>query len=197
MSITVTYYRLPAAQRENVTCDENSWQQFQRGIQKAHHQALLSAIADMDKGGGSKQERFARLASLRKERSDPRQFNMEKEWHTIAYLLTGEPEIGAEHRDGEPLHNIIYGGLDTGVTTGYGTVQYFDSALVTESADALEQADRQRIHERFDPARMAQLEIYAAPSESERDLVLRVIEELAAFFRAAAAGKEDVIRFAS
>lgn len=115
----------------------------------------------------------------------------------MAYLFTGEPKIGSEHREGETLHNVIYGGLDTVATSGYGPVRYFDSALVAESADALTKADRQAINQRFDPARMAVLKIYAAPEERERGAVFKIIEQLTAFFQTAAAAKEDVIRFAS
>ncbi len=197
MSVTIIYYHLPAVEREIVTREQDTWRQYERKLQKAHHEAFMSAIADMDNGGGTKQERFARLASLMKERSDPRQFNLEKDWNTLAYLLTGESKIGEEHRAGETLYNIIYGGLDTVVTTGYGPVRYFDSGLVAESADALVKADRQVISQRFDPTRMAQLGIYAAPEEREREAVFWVIEKLSAFFQTAATAKEDIIKFAS
>src|SRR5882724_2848702 len=169
MSITLAYYRLPAAERESLTRDQDTWRGFERRLLKVKHEVFKSAIADMDKGGGTKAEQFARLASLMKERSDPRQFNVEKEWQTMAYLLTGQSEISSEHRAGEPLHNIIYGGLDTVATTGYGAARYFDGALVAESADALAKADRQCIRERFNPERMTQLDIYAAPAEQERE----------------------------
>lgn len=197
MSITLTYYRLPAAERESVTRDQDTWRGFERRLLKAHHEAFQSAIADMDKGGGTRQEQFARLASLMKEKSNPRQFNVEKEWQTMAYLLTGKSEISSEHRAGEILHNIIYGGLDTAATTGYGAVRYFDGALVAESADALAKADRQCIRQRFDPERMAQLGIYAAPAEQERESVLGFIGKFTAFFQTAGAAKDDVIKFAS
>src|SRR5262249_13920610 len=111
--------------------------------------------------------------------------------------FTGESQIGKHHRPGETLYNVIYGGLATKVTTGYGAVCYFDSALVAESADALEKADRRSISQRFDPAQMAQLGIYAAPDERERESVFGVIESLTAFFQTAATAKEDVIKFAS
>lgn len=196
MSITVTYYRLPAVERESATCDQDTWRRFERKIQKAHHNAFMSAMTDMDKGGGTREERFARLDSLLKERADPRQFNLEKDWHTLAYLLTGESEIIEEHRPGQTLYNIIYGGLDTKLTTGYGTVRYFDSALVAESVDSLARVDRQVMSQRFDPARMAQLKIYAAPEEDEREAVFTVIENLTSFFQTAATQEEDIIRFA-
>ena len=195
MSVLVRYYRLPAAERESVTREQGTWDQFNRKIQKAHHEAFMSAIADMDKGGGTKEEQFARLASLRKERSDPRQFNLEQAWHILAYLLTGESKIIEGHRTGETLHNVIYGGLETTVTTGYAPVRYFDDALVAESVDSLARVDHQVISQRFDPARMAQLGIYAAPVEKERKAVFGLIEKLASFFQTATTAKEDIIKF--
>lgn len=197
MSVTIIYYRLPAGEREKVTCEQETWNQFERKLQKVQHEVFMSAIADMDKGGGTKQEQFARLTSLMAERSDPRRFNLEKDWHSVGYLLTGESEIGTEHRDGAPLYNIIYGGLDTVVTTGYGTVRYFDTGLLAELVDALLKVDRRVISQRFDPAKMAELQIYAAPEEREQTAVLRVIEKLTLFFQKAATAKEDIIKFAS
>jgi Domain of unknown function (DUF1877) len=98
MSVLVRYYRLPAAERESVTREQDTWRQFERKIQKAHHEAFMSAFADMKKGGGNEEERYARLCSLLQERADPRQFNLEKDWHTLAYLFTGESKIIEEHR---------------------------------------------------------------------------------------------------
>jgi len=120
---------------------------------------------------------------------------MEKDWHTIAYLLTGDAKIREEHLPNNPLHNVIFGGLDTSVTTGYGPVRYFDGKLVAESTAALIGADRKVIAGRYDPVAMKKLDIYAPPEQKMKKAILEVVEELTAFFQKAAAAHEDMIKF--
>ena len=93
--------------------------------------------------------------------------------------------------------NVIFGGLKTSVTTGYGPARYFDSKLVAESATALVSADRKVIAGRYDPAEMKKLDLYAPTEERERKAILNVAEEFTAFFQKAASANEDVITYVS
>jgi len=197
MSITVTYYRIPAAERERVTSDQSSWEQFRQRIQSAYFQSFQSALAALEGFGGSQEEKFAKLEALLEESRDPRRFDMEKDWHTVGYLLTGRAEIVEEHRPDDVLHSVIFGGHKTSTTTGYGAVRYYDKDLVSQSADALQRADRRLVAQRFNSSQMGELDIYASPEESERECVLRIIEDFTAFFGEAASAGEDVIRFAT
>jgi hypothetical protein len=196
MSITVTYYRLPAQERDSVTRDQSSWEEFLRRIQRAHFQSLHSAAAALDGFSGSREERYAKLAAVLRELRDARRFDMQKDWHTIGYLLTGHAEMIEEHRPDDPLHNAIFGGRKTSVITGYGAVRYYDGQLVARLAGALRAADRESVKRRFDPAAMRELRIYAPPEEAEREVLLSVLDKFTAFFAEAAAAEEDVIRFA-
>lgn len=197
MSINVTYYRLPAAERKNVTNSQPVWDLFRKSVWKAYQDSFKHAMAAMDEVSSSREEKFAKFGSVLREKRDPRQFDMQKDWHTMGYLITGQAEIVEKHMDNDPLHNVNFGGHQTAVTTGYGAVQYFDTPLVTQSVTALRGVDREAFSRRFDPARMEELEIYAAPDEGELDGYLKVLEDFTAFFEAAAAAKEDVIRFAT
>ena len=145
--------------------------------------------------GLSQEERLAKLNAPIKQSRDPRSFNLEKDWHIIAYLLTGDAKLKEEHVPDAPLHNVIFGELKTSVTTGYGPVRYFDGKLVAETAAALAGADRKVIARRYDPAAMKKLDIYAPREENAKKLMLDVVEELTAFFQKAAATEEDVIKF--
>jgi len=200
MSITVTYYRLPVTERESVTRDQTSWEPFRKRIQDAYFQSFHKALDAMEPCTGGPEEKkvwSARLVALLKENRDPRRFDMEKDWHIIGYLLTGHAEIVEEHREDDLLHSVIFGGHETAATTGYGAVRYYDAPLVARSADALQGADRDLVAQRFNPSRMTELKIYAPPEENERDVFLRITDNFAAFFREAAAAKDDVIKFAS
>ncbi|HSV13830.1 MAG TPA: DUF1877 family protein, partial [Tepidisphaeraceae bacterium] len=171
MSVTVTYYRLPAQERESVTRDQSAWEQFRRRIQSAHFQSFHSAAAGLDGFSGSREERYAKLAALLQEHRDPRRFDMEKDWHIVGYLLTGRAEMIEEHRPDDLLHSVIFGGHNVSVITGYGAVRYYDGQLVTQLADALRAADRKSVSRRFEPARMRELDIYAPTDEGEREAV--------------------------
>src|SRR5262245_56222731 len=122
MSVTAVYYRLPGKERESVTRDESSWQPFRQRIDSQHFQAFHSTIAALDKFSGTREEKFAKLNSLVKESRDPRRFNLEKDWHTLVYLFTGNAEIVEEHREADLLYSAIFGGNTTAATTGYGVV---------------------------------------------------------------------------
>jgi len=51
------------------------------------------------------------------------------------------------------------------------------------------------IADRYDPAAMKKLDIYAPPEANEKKAILQVIEELKVFFQKAGASHEDVIVF--
>ena len=130
MSVTVTYYRLPALERESVTRDQSSWEEFRRLIQRAHFQLFHAAAAGLDGFSGSREERYAKLTALLQEHRDPRRFDMEKDWHIIGYLLTGRADVVEEHRPDDLLHSAIFGGHAISAITGYGAVRYYDGGLV-------------------------------------------------------------------
>src|SRR3954462_3822640 len=136
MSILANYYRLPPAEREKVMHDQAVWDEFRNRLLKAQFQAF-QAIAKLNVDGLSREERMAKINAVLKESRDPRQFNLEKDWHVISYLLTGDAKIKEEHLPNQSLHNVIFGGLKTSVVTGYGPARYFDGKLVAESAAAL------------------------------------------------------------
>ena len=195
MSILLDYHRLPPTEREKVTKDQATWKKFSLHLLEARNEAMKNALDKLKLDGLSKEERFAKIDAALKQIRDPKHFNMEKDWHTIAYLLTGDAKINEEHVPGAPLHNVIFGGLKTSVESGYGPVRYFDGKLVAESATALASADRKVIAARYDPVAMKKVDIYAPPDEREKKGVLNVVEELTTFFQQAAAAHEDVIKY--
>lgn len=197
MSITVTYYRLPSEQRDRATRDQVSWEQFRESIQSAYFESFHSAMAAMQGFNGGQEERLAKIDALLLGSRDPRRFDMEKDWHIVGYLLTGSAEIVEEHRSDDLLHNVIFGGYETAVTTGDGAVRYYDEQVLAQSCAALGRVDRELVGRRFDPARMAELDIYAAPEESERDGIFDVLDHFIAFFREAAFAGENIIKFAT
>jgi|ERR1043165_4628763 hypothetical protein len=197
MSILLDYYRLSPSEREKVTHNQATWDRFKRQLLEAQSRAMRNAMAKVKVDGLSREERIAKIGAAIEQSHDPRHFNLEKDWHIVAYLLTGDAKIKEEHLPNAPSHNVIFGGLKTPVNTGYGPVRYFDGNLVAQSAAALVGADRKVIASRYDPAAMRKLDIYAPPEEGEKKAVLQVVEGLTAFFQSAAAAHDDVIKFVS
>jgi hypothetical protein len=196
MSILVDYYRLPQVEREKVTKDQATWDKFKTHLIQGRFQAMRDALDKLHLDGLSKEERYAKIDAAIKKTRDPAHFNLEKDWHIVAYLLTGDGKLKKEHVPNAPLHNVVFGGLKASVITGYGPARYFDGKLVAEIAAALAGAERKVIAARYDPVAMTKLGIYAPPEANERESILKVIEELTAFFQKAAAAHEDVITFA-
>ena len=194
-SILVDYYRFPQAEREKVTKNQAAWDTFKTHLIEAQSKAMRDALNKLQLDGLSKEERWARINAALEKSRDTLHFNMEKDWHVIAYLLTGDATLKEEHLPNAPLHNVIFGGLKTSVKTGYGAVRYFDAKLVAETAAALAGVDRKVIAGRYDPAAMKRLDIYAPPEANEKNGILQAIEELTVFFQKAAAAHEDVIVF--
>jgi hypothetical protein len=197
MSILANYYRLPPSERQKVMHDQPVWDEFRTRLQTTQLKAMQDALATVNVDGLSREERFAKIGAAIKASRDPRQFSMEKDWHIIAYMLTGDAKIKEEHLPNNPLHNVIFGGLKTSVTTGYGPARFFDSKLVAESVAALVGADRKVIAERYDPVAMKKVDIYAPREANEKKAILNVVEEFTAFFQKAASAHEDVITYVS
>src|SRR5579871_2430061 len=99
MSITLTYFRLPAAERERLTRDQTVWQDFYLQNLRARWEPLKGADAAF-REGLSHAERMSKLEALLSQGRDPRRFDVEKEWRTLGYLLTGEAEVEEQHREG-------------------------------------------------------------------------------------------------
>ena len=70
---------------------------------------MKEALDKLKLDGLNKEERFAKIGAALKKIRDPNHFNMEKDWHIIGYLLTGDATMKDEHRPNEPLHNVIFG----------------------------------------------------------------------------------------
>jgi len=194
-SILVDYHRLPQAERKKVTRDQATWDKYQLDLIRAQSQATQDALGKLQLEGLSGEERFAKVDAAIRESRDPAHLNLEKDWHVIAYLLTGDANLKEEHLPNAPLHNVIFGGLKTSVKSGYGPVRYFDAKLVAETAAALAGADREVIADRYDPAVMKKLGVYAPPETDEKESILQVIEELTSFFQQASVSEEEVITF--
>jgi hypothetical protein len=121
---------------------------------------------------------------------------LDKAWHGVHYVMCGRPEP-----DQTLLSQAILGGTDIGDDeegfSGYGPARYFTAAEVAELARTLSRPELETdAAARFDPARMAELDIYpgwdASQSRSDHEWIMDSFRRLRDFYQDAA-GKGHAI----
>ena len=95
--------------------------------------------------------------------SDGEEFDLDRSWHGIHFLLTGTAYEGEP-----PLDFIVRGGTEiTGVEVGMNPPRALKSEEVRPIADALDRLPPDELRERFEPERMLEEGIY--PDIWDRD----------------------------
>jgi Domain of unknown function (DUF1877) len=82
--------------------------------------------------------------------------SLEKSWHGLHYILTGDPVLGDP-----PLNFLLVGGAEVGdEDIGYGPARIFDPTSVANIDNALSKFSETDLDARFDPAAMKVAQIY-------------------------------------
>lgn len=125
--------------------------------------------------------------------------DLDKAWHGIHYLLTGSDWAGES-----PLNFLVKGGETIGdVDVGYGPARAVLSGELAQIHAALGTVTRDTLRSRFDPARMAELDIYPAIWKDEPgaddafDYCADYFESLKAFIADAAARRLGIVIYTS
>lgn len=112
------------------------------------------------------------------------EIDLDKAWHGIHYLLTGDHDIG------EPPLNFILGGTQVGdVEVALGPARAFSAEEVREIDDALRPVSAQVLASRFDGQRMYELEIYPMTgvwTKDDLEYIVHYFESFKAFVAQAA-----------
>jgi Domain of unknown function (DUF1877) len=110
------------------------------------------------------------------------ELEIDKAWHGLHFLLTGTAWEGDF-----PLNFIAVGGEEVGDDLGYGPARGLTSSDVRQIDRALEPLTRQELGQRFDAARMTELQIYpfgwSDDPDGELDYLLDFYADLRAFVR--------------
>jgi hypothetical protein len=121
------------------------------------------------------------------------QLDIDKTWHAIHYLLTGD-SWGGEG----PLANAVLGGVPLGEEdVGYGPARFIRSSQVTETSRALQAISSEQLWSRFDAKAMRKEQIYPEfeGGEDDREYVCTYFEDLKKFYAAAAANGDAMILY--
>jgi len=116
-----------------------------------------------------------------------RTLSLDKAWHGVHYLLTGEPEEST---------GAVLGGTEFGEDEGYGPARYFTPAEVEQLAHALDApTTADEAAARYDGDRMLALSIYPGgwDNADEREWLLGSLAQLREFFRDTAAAGDAIV----
>lgn len=108
--------------------------------------------------------------------------SLEKSWHVLHYLLTGEADEASP-----PLGNAILGGKEIGDDLGYGPARFLTPQQVREVAAALALISKNDLAARFDLKAMKAARIYPVKDESELGLAEHYFEQLSRYYAGASA----------
>ena len=124
------------------------------------------------------------------------ELEIDKAWHGLHFLLTGTAWEGDF-----PLNFIATGGQEVGDDLGYGPARALTSSEVQKIDAALEPLRPGELAERFDAARMTELDIYpfgwSHDPDGELEYLLDFYAELRAFVRRTAERENAVLVYLS
>jgi hypothetical protein len=118
--------------------------------------------------------------------------DVDKAWHGIHYLLTGEAWGGEA-----PLATAVLGGTEIGENFGYGPTRYLAPDEVKTVAAALDSIPSGELAKRFSPEMLQTAEIYPHGPWADEALgyLLRYYDELVKFYKSAAHRGDAVLTY--
>jgi len=137
-------------------------------------------------------------AKLQQRKVNPRYFSLEKEWHALHFLLTGESSLEGNTRTSPPYCNIVMGGTKTKFEATYGFVRFLSPEEVKAVAELLNTISVEELKQRFDSTAFNKAKIYPNPSPDGWDKeqiqsLLEMYPRLVKFFQNAAQDGDIVL----
>lgn len=132
------------------------------------------------------------------EELEDREFDIDKAWHGIHYLLTGIADL--EQPVESTLGLAIFGGTEIGEDLGYGPLRYLEVKEVKEIATALESVSVRDFASRYKVEDINKYDIYPLDgewTEEDKEYLLEKFESLVEFYRLTAKQEEVILLFIS
>ena len=199
MGIQVTYRRLAQAELDRLEDDPERAMPYLFSIPGFDLNAISQMLADPS----ALQANAANmLAALQDTQADPSRVDLEKDWHALHFLLTGDVSLNPEHHPNDPLHNLVMGGKPTSLAASYGPVRKFEHDDIRQIVAALENISVDELRARFSPEAFNAAEIYPRPTPGGWDLtemegVFEIFPKLRQLFVDALNAGEVVIVYAA
>jgi hypothetical protein len=127
----------------------------------------------------------------------PNYIDLDKAWHGIHYLLTGQAEGGLE-----PHSLAVFGGEEFGPEVGYGPARFLTVEQVLSVAGVLSELSPEALGKRFNAKDMEAKDIYpdaiwVRDGQEALNYALEGYQQLQVFYRDAASRGEAVIQWLS
>jgi len=131
------------------------------------------------------------------EDEPPNYAEIDKAWHGIHYLLTGQSQGGLA-----PLALTVFGGEEFGPEIGYGSARFLTPAQVSDVSKALALLSSDTLRHRFDPKDMEGKDIYpeviwVREGNEAFDYLMENFEQLTVLYRDAAARGDGMLQWLS
>ena len=199
MGIQVTYRRLGQAELDRLEGDPERALEYLFSIPGFDLTAISQMLADPSALQANAADM---MAALQDREADPSRVEMEKDWHALHFLLTGDASLNPEHHPNDPLHNLVMGGKPTSLDASYGPVRKFDQEDIKQVVAALETISVDDLRARFSPEAFNAAEIYPRPTPGGWDLaevegVFEIFPKLRQLFVDALNAGEVVIVYAA
>lgn len=170
MSIEQSYRRITQAELSRLLADEE-WALSFLGVDLEDVDAMVNHQVNLQ--------------------SSKNYLSINKDWHVIHFLLTGEHELNDSYQAQTPLQKAVMGGTETPYEAGSGYVRYLAPDEVREVAAALAEISEDDLRGRVDFQKLNAMNIYPHPrpggwNEEEIESVFMSYAELAEFFKEAA-----------
>jgi hypothetical protein len=122
-------------------------------------------------------------------------FSLDKEWHALHFLLTGDADLEANDRVSKTQWNIVMGGTPTPFTPTYAFVRYLKPEEVKDIAEFLSGISAEDLRQRFDAEAFNAAEIYSGTWDEDQISYLldSLYPGLVEFFQNAAEAKDIVL----
>jgi len=200
MGIEVVYRRLPKKEFEHLLNNPEEAEAFLCASLPGFDTDTLMALTQTPDALRAKGPEI--LAAFERQNEDPTRVDLQKDWQALHFLLTGDGSMETEHRPDQPLHNVVMGGHETPLETGYGSVRMFKGEEVQAMATELAKISVDELRSRFSADAFNEAKIYPRPrpggwDEDEIEGVFHVFPKLVRFFQDAAASGEIVVVYAT
>ena len=200
MGIEVTYRRITRAEFEILQADPKKAEEFVCAVLPGFN--LDDIIAMGDNPEVMRERGSDILAALQTRAEDGSRVDLEKDWHALHFLLTGDCSMEPVHRPDQPLHNVVMGGHAAKFEAGYGPARWLEPEDVSAIAQELAKISVSDLEARFSTDAFNKGHIYPNPRPGgwDRDGILGAVQifpKLVRFFQEAADTGEIVVVYAT
>ena len=199
MGIQVTYRRLPEAELAALEANPQRAMRYLFSIPGIDLSEIASLLHDPQAMQAKGPEI---LAAFESAHADPTRVDLEKDWHGLHFLLTGDTSLDPDHRQNDPLHKVVMGGDPTTIEATYGPVRRFSSGDIQQIVDALSALTVDELRARFSADAFNAASVYPNPRPGGWDVeeiegVFELFPRLRQLFQDALAENEVVIVYAA